>query len=205
MFGNPKHYYVWHMQKSQIYATFLRDCETPPPAPPGHQCCGSHAVSDIWGRMFSLFILQGVLLPSTCTNTNTTLNINRRAQNQWSQTVNNTRRKKKKNVRQPSPQAMHGFNTACGVMEAGEMWGSAAERAEGLGRLVIRWRMDRDSEEEVISEPSLSLIWPVTQDHSWTRLPWTNTHAHADTPYFPSYPPNTHLLSFFQLTTKPHC
>lgn len=75
-----------------------------------------------------------------------------------------------------------------------ECWG-----VEELGRLVIRRRMDEDVEEETANGPSRSLIWPVTQDHSWTWLQWTHTHTHVS--YFsPTYTPPL----FFRFTTKPH-
>lgn len=141
-----------------------------------------------------------VILPWTCTNTGP--DIKRPTQNQWSQTINNTRTVKKfeatviikgEATKKKVLEAMWGFNVAWEVMEARDMWGSFEEQAEGLGRLVIRWKMDGDLEEEVISEPSCSLLWPVTQDHSWTRLYWTHTH----TPSFILLPHHqTTLLSF---------
>lgn len=73
------------------------------------------------------------------------------------------------------------------------MWASAA----GPGMLVMRRRMDGDAEEEAVSEPSRSLIWPVTQDHSWSRLHWIHTHAfihtHTHISCSPSSLPHVHL------------
>lgn len=60
MFGNPKHYYVRHMQKSQIHARFLRNCESP--SSPGTSVPWQpHSLRHFRENVFTFHSLRGII------------------------------------------------------------------------------------------------------------------------------------------------